>query len=88
MLPFVVPMTRPNCKVPSLEHYIMKISKNEQDNILTRAKNVYVRLCSKLMRLLSKYTWTPLNLWSSRCIELDLLAIVIKTDFPSTPRRI
>ena len=31
----------------------------------------------KLMRLLRKYTWTPLNSSYSRCIEHELLVIII-----------
>ena len=31
----------------------------------------------KLMRLLRKYTWTPLNPWNSRCIEDGFFTITI-----------
>ena len=31
----------------------------------------------KLMRLFRKYTWTPLNPWYLRCIELNYLTIII-----------
>ena len=32
---------------------------------------------TKLMRLLRKYTWTPLNPWYSRCIEDGFFTITI-----------
>ena len=44
ILPYVVPMIWPKCKVPLLEHYIMKVSKRQQANILARAKSDYIRL--------------------------------------------
>ena len=48
-------MIQPKFKVPSLEHYIMKIVKLRQENIFARAKSEYIRLCKLQERTKSEY---------------------------------
>ena len=48
---------------------------NQLYDLLRSVSSIELLLCIRLMRLLRKYTWTPLNLWYWRCIVDEFLSI-------------